>query len=107
AKVPYAAGPIVGGTFGPRDGFIDPGGLANFFLREATRAGVKTRYNAEVTGIEASGGGGFRLRTASGDVRATVVVDAAGAYSARVAALLGVEVPVVPVRRHLLISGPV
>ena len=65
AKAPYAAGPIVGGTFGPRDGFIDPGGLANFFLREATRAGVKTRYNAEVTAIEQEGGG-FRLTTASG-----------------------------------------
>jgi sarcosine oxidase subunit beta len=106
AKAPYAAGPIVGGTFGPRDGFIDPGGLANFFLREATRAGVKTRYNAEVKAIEQEGGR-FRLTTASGDIHAPVVVDAAGAYSARVAALLGVEVPVVPVRRHLLISGPV
>jgi sarcosine oxidase subunit beta len=107
AKAPYAAGPIVGGTFGPRDGFIDPGGLANFFLREATRAGVKTRYGAEVTAIERSSPGGFLVRTSTGDLRASVVVDAAGPYSARVASFVGADVPVVPVRRHLLISGPI
>ena len=70
ARAPYAAGPIVGGTFGPRDGFIDPGGLTNFFLREATRAGVKTRYGAEVTAIERDSSGEFRLRTAAGEIRA-------------------------------------
>ena len=89
AKAPYAAGPILGGTFGPRDGFIDPGGLTNFFLREATRSGVKTRYGAEVTAVERDSSGTFRLRTAAGEIRASVVVDAAGPFSGRVAALFG------------------
>ncbi len=106
AKAPYAAGPILGGTFGPRDGFIDPGGLTNFFLREATRAGVKTRYGAEVTAVERDSSGEFCLRTAAGEIRASAVVDAAGPFSGRVAALVGVDLPVVPVRRHILISGP-
>ncbi len=106
AKAPYAAGPILGGTFGPRDGFIDPGGLTSFFLREATRAGVKTRYGAGVTAIDRDASGEYRLRTAAGDVRASVVVDAAGPFSGRVAAFVGVDLPVVPVRRHILISGP-
>src|SRR5512132_719882 len=69
AKAPYAAGPILGGTFGPRDGFIDPGGLTNFFLREATRAGVKTLYGAGVTAIEKDSSGKFRLSTAAGEIR--------------------------------------
>ncbi|MCM3876121.1 MAG: FAD-binding oxidoreductase [Thermoanaerobaculia bacterium] len=105
AKAPYAAGPIAGGTFGPRDGFIDPGGLTNFLLREAARSGVRTRYGAEVTAID-RGGGTFRLTTTAGELRASVVVDAAGPFAGRVAALAGADVPVVPVRRHLLISGP-
>ncbi|HKC24380.1 MAG TPA: FAD-binding oxidoreductase, partial [Thermoanaerobaculia bacterium] len=33
-------------------------------------------------------------------------VDAAGPFAGRVAALLGVDLPVEPVRRHILISGP-
>jgi len=36
AKAPYAAGEIAGGTFGPRDGFIDPGG-AGLQLRIRSR----------------------------------------------------------------------
>ena len=106
ARAPYAAGEIAGGTFGPRDGFIDPGGLTNFFLREATRGGVRTRYGAEVTAIGRDGSGVFRLATAAGEIRAGAVVDAAGPFAGRVAALVGVDVPVVPVRRHILISGP-
>jgi sarcosine oxidase, subunit beta len=106
AKAPYAAGPILGGTFGPRDGFIDPGGLTNFFLREATRAGAKTRYGAGVTAIERDASGEYRLLTTAGDIRASAVVDAAGPFSGRVAAFVGVDLPVVPVRRHILISGP-
>jgi sarcosine oxidase subunit beta len=106
AMAPYATGEIAGGTFGPRDGFIDPGALTSFFLREATQAGVRTLYAAEVTGIARERSGTFRLATTAGGIRASAVVDAAGPFAGRVAALVGVDVPVVPVRRHLLISGP-
>lgn len=105
AKAPFAAGEILGGTFGPRDGFIDPGGLTNFFLREASRQGVRTIYDAGVTAI-ARAGAGFRLETFAGDVEAGAVVIAAGPYTGRVAALAGVDVPVEPVRRHIFVSGP-
>ncbi len=107
ARAPYAAGEILGGTFGPRDGFIDPGGLANFFLREAARAGVRTRYGAEVTALGPAAGGGVTLRIPGGDVTAGVAVIAAGPWTGRVAALCGADVPVVPVRRHIFVSGPV
>lgn len=105
ARAPFAAGEILGGTFGPRDGFIDPGGLTNFFLREASRAGVRTLYGAGVTGI-AHAAAGFRLTTRAGAVEAGAVVIAAGPFSGRVAALAGVDVPVEPVRRHIFVSGP-
>jgi sarcosine oxidase subunit beta len=107
SKAPYAAGEIAGGTFGARDGFIDPGGLANFFLREATRGGVRVDYVSEVRGLTRDGRGDFVIATSSGDFTAGLVVDAAGPYSATVAKLVGLELPVAPVRRHLLISGPI
>jgi len=105
ARAPYAEGPIVGGTFGPRDGFIDPGGLTNFFLREASRAGVRTLYGAGVTAL-ARAGAGICLSTDAGEVEADAVVLAAGPWTGRVAALLGLDVPVEPVRRHIFVSGP-
>lgn len=105
ARAPYAEGPIAGGTFGARDGFIDPGGLANFFLREASRSGVRTLYGAGVTAIRRAGSG-FGLETGAGTVEAGAVVIAAGPWTGRVASLAGLDVPVEPVRRHIFVSGP-
>jgi len=102
---PWIAGPVAGGTYGSRDGFVDPGRLTNFFLRDSTSAGVQIRYGAEVGAIERDQAG-FRLQLGAGELRARVVVNAAGPYAKRVAAMLGVELPVEPVRRHLLMSGP-
>jgi len=102
---PWIAGPVVGGTFGARDGFVDPGRLTNFYFAAATRAGVKIRYSADVSAIEHDGAG-FRLRTSRGDVSADKVVDAAGPYAQAIAAMVGVQLPVEPVRRHILITGP-
>jgi sarcosine oxidase subunit beta len=105
ARAPWLDGPIAGGTYGARDGFIDPGRLTNFFLREATGAGVRIRYGAEVIAAGRDGSG-FLLRTAAGEVRAGAVVNAAGPWAKGLAAMLGVALPVDPVRRHILLTGP-
>jgi sarcosine oxidase subunit beta len=106
ARVPWAAcESVAGGTFGARDGFIDPGALANFFLGAALRAGVRVRYSTEATGVAAEPGG-FVVDTAVGELRARVVVNAAGAWARPLAATAGVDLPVEPVRRHILITGP-
>src|SRR4051794_9902534 len=105
SRASWIAGAVAGGTFGPRDGFVDPGRLTNFFLREATRAGVQIRYGAGVSAIERDGSA-FRLRTGAGDLLAQIVVNAAGPSAKQVAAMVNVKLPVDPVRRHILISGP-
>ena len=106
--VPWVAGErVAGGTFGARDGFIDPGRLCSFFASAAARDGVSFRHGSEVVAAEETPGG-YLLRTAGGaSFEAPSVVIAAGPWSARVAALFGVEVPVEPVRRHLFLTGPV
>ncbi len=107
-RVPWVAGErLAGGTFGARDGFIDPGRLCNFFASGASHEGVTFRHGQEVTAVEETGDG-WVLRTASGDsFAAPVVVNAAGAWSTPLAKLFGVEIPVEPVRRHLFLTGRV
>jgi sarcosine oxidase subunit beta len=105
ARAPWLGGSIAGGTFGARDGFVDPGRLTNFFLREATGNGASIQYGAEVIAA-ARDGEGFRLQTAAGDLRASVVVNAAGPWAKGLAAMFGVVLPVQPVRRHILLTGP-
>ncbi|MFN7988723.1 MAG: FAD-dependent oxidoreductase [Thermoanaerobaculia bacterium] len=106
-RAPYVAGErLAGGTFGARDGFIDPGGLCNFYLSAASRAGVRFRYGAEVTGVARGSADEWVVSTAKGEARAPILVNACGAWAGRLAALADVDLPVVPVRRHLFLTGP-
>lgn len=90
-----------------RDGFLDPGGAVAVVADEARGLGAEIAVHAGVRAIERADGGGFRLRTAAGDVVAGWVVNAAGADAADVAAMLGVDLPVDPVRRNLaFVPGP-
>lgn len=95
---------IVGGTFGKRDGFIDPGGLCNWFLRRSTAAGAKLSTETEVTAIRREGNA-WSLSTSKGDFVAASVVNCAGPRAREIAAMAGVDLPVHPVRRHIFISG--
>jgi sarcosine oxidase subunit beta len=106
-RLPWVAGGRLAGTFGARDGFIDPGRLCGFFASGAAHDGVSFEYGVDVSGAE-DRGGEWVLRTADGrSFAAPVVVNAAGAWSASLGRLFGVDVPVEPVRRHLFLSGPV
>jgi sarcosine oxidase subunit beta len=60
-----------------------------------------------VTGIVTDGADITAVETSLGTIRTEVVVCAAGAWSAQIGALVGVELPVVPLRRQLLTTEPV
>jgi sarcosine oxidase, subunit beta len=93
---------LLGGTFHPRDGFLDPYGVVQAVLAEARASGVQIRTGDSVNAMETSAGDAFTIRLRSGqELRADYVVNAAGADARNVAALLGAEVPVDPVRRNL------
>lgn len=71
----------------------------------ATRAqkrGASVVVGAAVTAMERGPSGGFRVRTTGGDFEAEQVVNAAGAWAQAVAEMLGVHVPVVPVRGQMM-----
>ena len=108
-RVPWVAGEgLAGGTFGARDGFIDPGRLCSFFVSKAAADGVRFAYGRDVAAIERRGSGDWAVRTAAGETFvAPSVVNAAGAWAGRLAGLAGIGLPVEPVRRHLFLTGPV
>ena len=89
-----------GGTFHDRDGFLDPHGAVQAFRAECPLDRVSIRAGVEVTGLRDTKGS-IQVSTTAGDLQAGWVVDAAGPYAAHVAAMLGVHLPVEPVRRNL------
>jgi sarcosine oxidase, subunit beta len=95
---------VAGGTFSPHDGFIRPLEIRRGYLESALRAGVE-RLDAEVTGISRVGGA-LRVETSAGRHEAATVVNAAGAWAARIGALAGVDVPVQPLRRQVARTQP-
>jgi sarcosine oxidase subunit beta len=60
----------------------------------------------EATGIDVDGGEITAVRTSVGTVRCSTVVCAAGPWSARLGEMAGVDLPVVPLRRQILVTEP-
>ncbi len=75
------------------EGHVDPVGAVNVLVDQARKAGVRVRYPAEVTGIDAPGGKLRSVRTADGEVPADVLVIACGTDTPRIAAMANLQVP--------------
>jgi sarcosine oxidase subunit beta len=97
---------LVGATFGPDDGVADPAGLVQGYATLARRAGAELRLGVEVLRVLVASGRVRGVETPAGEVEAPVVVDAAGPWAGLVAATAGVDLPLEPVPRHVVLTGP-
>jgi sarcosine oxidase subunit beta len=98
---------VVGGTFCPTDGFIQPRRILDGYLAAARRLGVRIEWETEVTGFAWKGDGRIAaVNTSRHPIEADVVVNAAGAWAAPVARMAGMDLPVVPLRRQVAITTP-
>jgi glycine/D-amino acid oxidase-like deaminating enzyme len=97
---------VLGGTFCPTDGFVDPHSVMMGFMLNAREKGVRLWLETEVTGIETEAGKIKGIATTRGPVCTRVVVNAAGPWAARVAEMAGVDLPVEPLRRQLVPTEP-
>jgi len=97
---------MVGATFGPKDGIADPSGLTQGYATLARRAGVEIRTRAEVLRVDSRGGRVTGVSTPGGPVSASVVVNAAGPWAGPLAATAGVDLPVDPIPRQVVVTGP-
>lgn len=122
---------ILGGTFCPTDGFVDPHSVMMGFMLNAREKGARLWLDTQVTGIEvesserspqekeigsAGNASAFRasepqsrikgVHTSRGFIATRVVVNAAGPWAAEVAKMAGAELPVEPLRRQLVPTEP-
>ncbi|HET8525411.1 MAG TPA: FAD-binding oxidoreductase [Actinomycetota bacterium] len=96
---------VVGATFGPQDGIADPSGLTQGYATLARRAGAEIELGVEVRGVRVDGGRVQGVLTDRGPVDAGVVANAAGPWAGALAASAGVELPLEPIPRHVLVTG--
>lgn len=96
---------VIGGSFCATDGFVDPHLSMTGFTAAAKARGVKFITNAEVTSISRTGNC-FAIHTGTQRYSAKFVVNAAGAWAASVAEIVGIELPIEPLRRMLVPTEP-
>jgi sarcosine oxidase subunit beta len=97
---------VLGATFHSRDGYCSPENVVQGYARAARQLGARVHVGVDVTGIDTDGSQITAVVTSSGVVRTSTVVCAAGAWSRVVGSWVGVDLPVEPLRRQILVTEP-
>ena len=98
---------FVGGAYCPTDGIADPHLALQGFSAAANDAGADVRTNTAVVDVVRDRSGGVTgVETESESLTADYVVNAAGAWAKQVGRMAGVDLPVTPKRRKLLVVDP-
>jgi sarcosine oxidase subunit beta len=98
---------LLAAAYSPTDGHCTPESVVLGFASAARRAGATLLPHRAATGIDVRDGRIVGVRTEAGTIRTDTVVCAAGAWSAEVGSWVGVDLPVTPLRRQILVTEPV
>lgn len=98
---------LAGACFSPNDGHCTPESVVLGYATAARRLGARLVTGCEVLGIDAHGNRITTVRTSRGEVRTGTVICTAGAWSAGLADMAGVELPVTPLRRQIVVTDAI
>ncbi len=97
---------IVGAAYNPSDGILFPWPFLWGYARQAAAHGVRIFTQTPVGGLEPQKTGGYIVHTPRGAIRARRLINATGAWSPKLAAMIGVEIPTFPIRHEICSSEP-
>jgi 4-methylaminobutanoate oxidase (formaldehyde-forming) len=99
---------LLGAVHVPDDGYLEPNGITRELARRAAAGGAEILTGTRVTALDLDARGRVRgVETTAGTIRAECVVNAAGQWAPRVAAMAGVDLPIVPLMHQYLVTRPV
>lgn len=98
---------LLAAAFSPNDGYCTPESVVLGYATAARRLGARLIPHCPVTRIETQGDQITAVVTREGRVSTGTVICTAGAWSGQVAAWAGVQLPVTPLRRQVLVTEPV
>jgi dimethylglycine dehydrogenase len=97
---------IIGAIQHPDDGYIQPADLTQAFAKGARALGAEINRNTAVMGIERTAAGEWRVKTDKGDIICEHVVSATGNFARKTGAMVGLDVPVIPVEHQYIVTEP-
>ena len=97
---------VVGAIRHPGDGYVQPADLTQALATGARRRGAALYRNTTVTAITRTAGGEWRVHTDQGDIVCEHVVSATGSFARRTGAMVGLDIPVIPVQHQYIVTEP-
>lgn len=98
---------VIGAIWSPEDGRVNPSDFCQALVKGAKANGAKIFENTGVIGFLKSGNRISGVKTNAGEIRADIVVICGGLWSRELAAMAGVEAPLVPCEHFYLLTKPI
>lgn len=98
---------VLAAAYSPRDGHCAPESVVLGYANGARRHGATVLTHTEVVGIAQDSGTITAVQTSAGSIATSAVMDCAGAWSPQIAAMVGLELPVTPYKREIVVTDPV
>ncbi len=98
---------LLGAIHEPNDGHVDPTLATHALAAGARSRGAEIRRHEPVQGIERAASGAWVIHTGRDTIRTTHVVNAAGTWCREIGAMMGADLPVVPMLHQYLVTAEV
>lgn len=98
---------LLAAAFSPEDGHATPEGVVQGYASGARAHGAQIATNCGLLGIDVREGEIRAVQTVRGEVETSTVICCAGAWSRQVGEMVGVDLPVEPLRRQILFTEPI
>ena len=95
---------LLAASFTPNDGHCTPEAVVLGYAGAAKKLGATVLTGVEVTGINHRDGEITSVTTSAGNVATNTVINCAGAWSPQIASHVGLDLPVTPFKRELVIT---
>jgi dimethylglycine dehydrogenase len=97
---------ILGAIQHPDDGYIQPADLTQALAKGARSRGAEIYRNTAVTAIEQKPSGEWLVKTDKGDITAEHIVSCSGNFARQTGAMVGLDIPVIPVEHQYIVTEP-
>lgn len=88
----------------PSDGYMTPNCVVNSYAHQCRQLGVRIVTGAAVQRIEVKNGRVTGVQTDQGFAQCRYLINAAGAHAHHIAKLVGIDLPIVPVRHEYFVT---
>ncbi len=97
---------LLGAIQHPDDGYIQPADLTQALARGARNRGAEIYRNTTVVAIEQLASGEWLVKTDQGDIACEHVVSCSGNFARKTGAMVGLDIPVIPVEHQYIVTEP-